>query len=348
MYNKIQAEDKHCQKDVLTGMAKTFKYFRFPKKCLQETNKNHPVCKNMLEDIKTIKNRFLELSELAYGEEALTTTEAQAICFECISVPGSEMFKVMRDLLQTINEPSQCFELQAGEEKMIQAGTGDNETYIVQREIDGSYSVPLTLEFVPSGDYDGYVTKYGKHITKEEVPEYYMGKVQRCIDVANTKMLGPNGEKLQIVINEPSQTNTCNTTDVKEIFIGSKDHRSNAGKYEADIDCETITHEILHLLGLCDEYQERLRGFYVDSKTGEVKSETSNYRNEKSVDDKDYEFKSAYDCRVTHSNSIMSDQYVRWSWVFTSSASEENNSLLEPGHFNSILYGSCSEKKQNL
>lgn len=339
LYNKIKHKNKTCQKDVLRGLAMDFRRAEVPEKCLQESNKSHPVCKNMLEDIHTVKDRILELAELIYGKDVLTSTEAQAICLECILVSGSKIFQTINELLKILEEQNQCLELQLGEEKVIHSDTGINQSYKVRRDSDGSYSVPLTLKFFPDEDYDGPVSK-------GEVSDYYMSYVQKCMKKANTKMLGPNGEKLNIVISKASETDTCSAADTKNILIGSRDLRSNSGKYKSDINCPTITHEILHLLGLCDEYQESSKGFYVDSRTGEVKGETSDFNKEKSVNDKDHEFKPAYDCRVTHPDSIMSHQFERWFFAFNSFYSDR--SLLDPGHFNSILYGHCLEKNKTF
>ena len=137
--------------------------------------------------------------------------------------------------------------------------------------MDNSYSIPLVLSFYPTEDYSGSVSQ-------DEVPEYYMNKVRTCMDQANQKLLGPNGEKLKINIQALTKQNEddCNRDNAIGIAIGPPDFRSNTGKYGSDIDCPTITHEVLHLLGLCDEYPETEIGFYVSSETGEVKRGTFN------------------------------------------------------------------------
>ena len=127
-------------------------------------------------------------------------------------------------------------------------------------------------------------------------------------------MLGPNGEKLKIVIQAPKNqgADTCNQRRyAQKITIESNRHFSNySTMYRPDIGCPTMTHEILHLLGLCDEYN-----------AGDL-----------------------YGCRVVMRYSIMSDSHTRWDNVFAG----KTNSLLNPGQFNAILYGSCDKKKQDF
>ncbi|MDE0118985.1 MAG: hypothetical protein OXM55_03130 [Bdellovibrionales bacterium] len=346
LYDKIKNQNERCQKNILSGLvAKELEYEEFPKRCLKEENKNHPVCKSMLKDINIVRNRVLDIAELAYGPEPLKTTEAAAPCLDCIIKEGeeNEPLNLFSDLIGDIQKQSQCHELKPGQEKRVYSDTGLNKSYNVKKESDGTYSISLNLNFFADEDYDG-------NVPKGQVPAHYMKWVQECMDKANQKMLGPNGEKLKIVIKSPKkQDPRCRAADTKEIAIGSTDHRSNAGKYEADIDCPIITHEVLHLLGLCDEYKERSRGYYVDAQTGEIEANVSNVFNEKEEinqkfqDKEAYQFKPAYDCRVTTSNSIMANSTQRWYNVFNFG---KNDSLLNPGQFNAILYGSCSEKNK--
>ena len=90
------------------------------------------------------------------------------------------------------------------------------------------------------------------------------------MEQANKGMLGPNGEKLKIIINEPSKNDKCGADDATKISVVSKKYRrGNATNYTSKFNCSNITHEVLHLLGLCDEYKEPVVGSYVNSKTGE-------------------------------------------------------------------------------
>ena len=329
-------------------MGKGLEGAEFPKRCLEEENKKHPVCESMSKNIDIVRGRVLELAELAYGPDVLKTTEAKAPCLDCVDNAKDMSLNLLSDLIHPFSEGehSQCSELEPGQEKRIYSGTMlNNNSYNIKKAKAGTYSIPLNLKFSADEDYDG-------DVPKDQVPAYYMREVQNCLNKANEKMLGPDGEKLKIVIQAPKKQDTdrCENSDTKEIAIGSQEHRSHVRKYASDIDCPTITHEVLHLLGLCDEYEETARGYYTHTQTGEVVGETqSRFRadeiNEKFAFVEGYEFKSQYGCRVTFINSIMSDQDERWDNVFKNG---KNDSLLTPWQFNAILYGSCEEKNKGF
>ena len=303
-------------------------------------NKNHPVCKSMSKDIDTIRGRISKVAELAYGPDVLKNTEAKASCLDCANKLNNEdeFLNTFSDLISEMNEQSQCYNLKSDEEKKVFSGTGLDKDYSLKRDDDGIYSVPLNLQFVADEDYNG-------EIEPDKVPEHFMNEVQKCINKANEKMLGPNGEQLKIVIH--GNERECQVGRPKKIKIGSTDYRSNSKKYESDIDCPTIVHEVLHLLGLCDEYAEQSMGFYMNSETEEKKTKLLNSikDNKELMNNEKYRFKLAFDCRTTViGDSIMSHQYDRWHHVFKRN---DYSSLLTPGQFNAILYGTC-EKKNKL
>ena len=338
LYNQIKNKDKKCQMNIVQRLADQFDLYNFPGECMEEKNKNHLVCKDMFKHVKATKNRFLEIMSLTYGEDALTKIQARAICIECASISNGSSNNLLLDAIKVAEHNLQCRDLKLNEEKIVFSGTElfVFSSYTVKKEVDGSYSVPLVLNFSPSEDYDGSVPQ-------NKVSEYYMKKAQVCMKKANQKMLGPNGEKLKInIIPAPVKhnKNICDRQEIIDIAIDSSDMRSYSYHYAADIDCPTMTHEILHLLGLQDEYKEESRGFYIDSKTGKkTRPIKDKMKIKKLVNNKNYTFKNSYDCRVSHSNSIMSNMYERWENVYNS---RTNESLLDPGHFNSILYGDCA------
>ena len=329
LYDKLKYKDKAFLKNIVSNMFNQLMSQAYLEQCLDPVNKNHRVCKGMKKNLIIKVQRFEALTKLAYGPDELKTTEAQALCFSCEESGMTKELYDLHHLFSFIGKHSQCSDPKPGEVKQMIKNEGH---YTVRKELDGSYSIPLNLEFSADEDYDG-------EVPRDQVPAHYRNKVQECLKKASTKMLGPNGEKLKLVIESPPEKNTCKE-EPKTIKIGSKNHRSYVTKYEADIDCPIITHEILHLTGLCDEYKETSRGFFVDSKTGKIKKSADIFEKPDSPDDK---FMSAYDCRVTSENSIMSDHYEKWENVF----SEENDSsLLNKGQFNAILYGNCQSKNQ--
>ena len=338
LYEIINKKDKDCQKNILKEIEKSLYKIEFPGRCLQEKNKTHTVCKTILEHIQVIQHRVFELTEMAYGLEVLKQS-AVTFCLECKFQETTSNNINFIDLLEHLEEQVQCSPLQPGQQKRVYPDRDPSlsRPYDLKREADGSYSVSLNLKFSPDG-YDGPVQE------KEQIHKYYLNKVQQCMDTANQKLLGPNGEKLKIIINGPkeNENQTCKKGDTIDISIKSQNYRSDHRNYESDIKCPAITHEVLHLLGLCDEYKEKKRGHYIDPETGQ-KIPPSQIKKYQSSSSTPYEFKTAYDCRMVTTNSIMADHRERWDNVFKE---EKNNSLLTEDQFNAILYGPCEEKNK--
>ena len=338
---KAGAADKKCQENLLDEMAWQLSHAEFPAPCLETENKSHKVCENMLKNIERIRGRISDLMELAYGPEALFETEAAAPCIDCaVKAESDGAQNPLKDLARFLEEKPQCLDLDPGGEKTVRSGNGLGHSYILKRDPDGGYSIDFPVEFSVDEDYDG-------EASKEDAPEHYRQRVQGCLEEASPMMLGPKGEKLKISISEPPSgaAGSCQNGQLpNRIAIGPKDYRSNSGKYEADIDCPTIVHEILHLSGLCDEYKERESGFYTDPETGKVAGANFGKAKDEDLEFSGLDFKPAYDCRPLSSNSIMSNQYERWRNV----KSGKNKSLLTNGQFKSLLYGSCPAKNRRF
>ena len=335
--DKIKDKGKKCQQDILSNLSTILEDQRLPEKCLQEENKNHTVCSNMLKDLSTWRERVTDLMEMAYGPDILSATSAQAPCTDCELAKINREISNLPGLINDLEEQSQCSDPKPGEQKIVHSDTSPNksynESYTVKKEPDGSFSIPFYIDFSVSENYDG-------DVPRSQAPAHYMAKTQQCLKKANTKMLGPNGEKLNFDIQPPPQNrdSVC-AKDIIPISIVSANRRSTMSKYASDINCSTITHEILHLTGLCDEYKERKTGFYVDPSTG-------NIARGKTAQNDNYEFKPAYDCRVVTipPPSIMANDEAKWNAVFK----RGNASLLNSGQFNAILYGSCKAKNESF
>lgn len=339
LYDKIKNRSDLCQKNILESTEKQLGRITMPKECLNEENKNHVVCETISQHVQTIQTRIFALTELTYGFDALKHSVV-TFCFECKFLERTQENTNFLELIGHLEDQIQCSTLEPGQQKRVYANTfpTNNESYDLKRETDGSYSVTFNLKFSADSDYDGPVPP-------EHVHAYYVDKVQKCMDVANQKLLGPNGEKLKLIINKPgnSTNDICLGKNTKNISIRSKSYRHDSKNYASDIDCPTITHEVLHLLGLCDEYKEEKLGYYTDPLTGEpISNEKKNIDN---AETSYHSFILAYDCRIIKENSIMSDQQERWDNVFKNNTEP---SLLTTEQFNAILYGSCEEKNKTF
>lgn len=329
IYNNLKGRNRTCIKQILTSLIDKLNTEKVPEKCLQEENKNQVVCKKLLKQIDTAKQRFFNLAKLIYTKTVLQFIKEKLICLKCPFLSKGHFDKDINSLTKTFEKleiKNQCSKLDIGEKKQLH--TSHSKYYTIKRERNGDYSGFLTLKFSPhKDDYDGPVPK-------EDVHGYYINKIKKCVYIANQKLLGPNGEKLRFVINSPvNKKNSCEKENTINISILSKDYHTNSGNYPSDLDCPSNIHELQHLF-LPDEYRNETKGFYIDPKTGEIQ----NIDNILDTNIKNYKFIPAFDCRVTQVNSIMANHQERWNNVFKY---KKNKSLLDPGHFYRILYGDC-------
>lgn len=331
----LEKQKSSCLKEIVKNMFKQLKSYRLSNSC--KNNTTHPVCKNMSKDYHLVQDRLLRLTELVYGKSARLETKMQ-ICSDCprLSEGGSSKGLDLQTIENVWQQSRNCEDIQPGEKKRVSSGTGLNKEYTVRREKDGSYSVILNLQFVAADNYEGPVER-------EEVPSYYRNQVQKCLnEKTNKKLLGPDGEKMQIVLQEKSSEQSPCPEPPEIIKIGPPGIFSFHNEYVSNIRCHSISHEILHQMGLCDEYFNEARGYIMDSKTGKIIEEVADIYEIDKLDPGQSLFL-AYDCRVIRSNSVMAHNRERWGNVFHR---KTENSLVTPEQFSAILYGDCKSKNQ--
>ena len=220
-------------------------------------------------------------------------------------------------------QQSACDDYNTGEERIfekdeVQEGLGG---YAIRKNPDGSYTASMALRFFPAEDYD-----FHRIIPHHRVHQHYRQKMRNCMKQVNPYILGPNGERLKIEILEPRSNSNI---PAHHISIQSSRGRSTSRSYESDISCQVMTHEIMHLLGLKDEYPEMHAGHSVNPSDGSIGGYNPSFPR--------YNF----DCRVTQKNSIMSHYWDR----FDSVNKRTQASLLYPIHFDAILYGQCDSRE---
>ncbi len=346
--DKIKNKDKTCQKNIVDTLTDTLEKAHFPKKCEESSNKSHPVCQDMLKSLPVLKNRVLKLTNIAYGSDATQAQFANALCRPDGTL--KESFNHPEKILDFIRIiQNQCWGSMAdGSQKMILTGADNkNQKYLLKKDKDGNYAITFPMIYVKGEGYDG----------PPDVDGHYRKKVQNCLKEASRYMKGPNGEKLKISISKPkpSSINNDNSCDnkgqkVHRIKIASQTHRSYVDTYSSDIGCPAITHEILHLTGLCDEYKERGGGTFLDAKTYKPLSASvvlNSIKKHGFVSTEDIRVRNKFPCRVvTVKNNIMSNSNVVWDNLKKAVAQGNKEvSLLSPGQFSSIIYGSCPRNK---
>lgn len=117
--------------------------------------------------------------------------------------------------------------------------------YLLKRRKDGNYQAILNVNFVQGA---GSVS-----------PQQMLQRAKGCLADASPFMKGPGGEQMEIVALSPEEIAALPKDErpaPNKISIEGPGHTNNAAAYSEKIDCATITHEMLHLFGLCDEYGE--------------------------------------------------------------------------------------------
>lgn len=348
---KLSARGPDCLKKALYALGQQIQNandsIHYPDDCNGQTGRQRSVCQRLLNDKTQLTERLSNLTDLVLSQTSSEAVQSLNTCLE-----NEPAFSALGEFLDDLDDEMTCRPYQRGEERDVSVGWSD---YKVKREADGSYTASIAMRFSPAEDYDNEDV-----VPKDQVPTHYFQKAQDCLEEANPKMLGPNGEQLNIVIEQP-QADSCLPT--RHITIQARGERSRSASYAADINCSTTVHEVLHEIGdLSDEYEESLRGYFVNADTGQV-IEVEDQFDENPGEG--FVFHPAYNCRVLQTNSIMSNDNEKWNKVFPpqgmigsfglAGISPVNtnvkpsdffeDSLLEPAHFNAILYGDCQDRE---
>lgn len=238
------------------------------------------------------QDNYLGLIDHHFGDGA-----TQVVC-ESIPEYDSEVSDI-KSLLSNLNEVNQCSPLEPGEVKVVNDynTTGVKMRYALKRETPQRLKANVVIDFK---------AQEGNTVTPDEL----LKKTQACLDVSSSYFTSPSGERMDVEVLSPDEAQSLPLNEkpaLNTVRIGEAGMRSNSGEYAEDAGCGTITHEVLHLMGLCDEYEERLNGYYVDTSTGQI----INNPTDDQKDDENVEWQTAYNqCRaISETPSIMSSHW---------------------------------------
>lgn len=225
----------------------------------------------------------------------ITAHEAQVGCKDCsqIATPAHHLAQNVDDAL--------CVQ-SVGSDQIAKNEYG---AFRIKRIGNKKYIAEINPKFygAPPGQDESYVS-YA--LRSGETHSRFVEYMNICLKRYNPYLKGPNGEELEIqAVNDNKIPQVAiyierdwdaRATGLSKVDIDKKKFRSSVHNYAADIDCPSVLHEALHLMGLKDEYNEVSAGYILNPETGE------------------HEFVSegaaGYDCRVMGpGNSVMSDQY---------------------------------------
>jgi hypothetical protein len=113
--------------------------------------------------------------------------------------------------------------------------------YLLERPMALGYRATVRLEFFKP---DGRV-----------IPgDQWRKRAQDCLDEAKPYLRGPQGETLEVILHDGSSLPTPKVNPVRIRWAGHQDDHRNWG---SDIHCSDVVHEVLHLLGVTDVYQQK-------------------------------------------------------------------------------------------
>jgi hypothetical protein len=112
-------------------------------------------------------------------------------------------------------------------------------------------------------DQNRYEATLNLNVTDVANPENgpaTLAKIRGCMELVAPALKGPENKSLRIRILTPEETAALPEAErpqqVNISVAPATEPRGHATNYLNSWKCDTITHEILHLLGLCDEYHE--------------------------------------------------------------------------------------------
>lgn len=181
---------------------------------------------------------------------------SQAIEEECTqntSEGEKDIFQSFSQLLKTVT-PVECqgLPLKEGQVKKFvrpQNWQGLLSGHAIKRVSSHHYQAILNLNFVENG-----VAETPNTIKMRE-------QVLGCIQIANKAIKGPGNEILEIKIIDPTLAKDMPADEVPEkldVNVLPPKLPSNMLNFST-MDCANITHEVFHMMGLVDEYDDSLR-----------------------------------------------------------------------------------------
>jgi hypothetical protein len=187
-------------------------------------------------------------------DQSLGTTSLQFnLGYNCFDNTNISHLNTLEGFLDGLKEEVSCVPLRPGESRSINvsdenSGSGVKQAFRVTRTPKG-FNLDFKLNFANKANDDSLNAEIAQR-TKE------------CYANMSKYLKGPKGEELNLNL-IPAEDYSSNVPGVYIKIMGA-DHRSNSSEWNKYIDCPTIIHETLHLVGLCDEYKERSSGYVFD------------------------------------------------------------------------------------
>lgn len=177
--------------------------------------------------------------------------------------------------------------------------TSVSHAYRLRRVGEKDFEAELTLEFSQDGISDSKL---------RELNTKMIERTNACLRTANRALTGPAGETLKVKVAAQS-SNPQSDPPKSAVKINPQLKRANSAEWSEALPCTTIVHEVMHLLGLCDEYRESSSGYV------RIRNPQTGAEELKRVDD-GAEIP-LYDCRAKGpDDSLMSAHWTAYAATF--------------------------------
>ncbi len=169
--------------------------------------------------------------------------------------PDANVKKFFREL----KEINSCRILDIGESRKIDSlSLSMPQTYNIKRTSDKEYRIRLNLDFVDTSfkNRDGSTT----------ISTHLMAQIKSCTKKYKNRLKDSSGRTLNLEVLTPRENNKLSNNErapAKKIYLADNSLAANSITYNNSMNCETIIHELFHLVGLVDEYNiPELRSVY--------------------------------------------------------------------------------------
>lgn len=187
--------------------------------------------------VTTLTNLLRPLKQGDIDEAAVATS------MTCLP-PGANQFTDISQLLAAIQRP--CDDIPVGEFRRYPNPTTPFHNYLLQRRDANTYEATIVGNF--------------QHLSGSVTPAQMMARANNCFQQMAPYLKSPAGQNLRIKYISPAEADSTLTSFQRppnvDITLNAGDVRGNATTFYETFQCETIVHETLHHLGLCDEYHE--------------------------------------------------------------------------------------------
>lgn len=227
-----------------TALEKTVKSIalRFPANCINSLLQNLA----LLAPATPASRRII--SALSPYEPIVQGFHDKALACE-VHQSGIETLLALAQNAQTVNE---CNPLQMNKWKRV-SGTsahGNPVNYSLNKSAAG-IRIAINIDFKQAAAPSEPANKTVSNATM-------LARARGCMEAVGGIIKGPTGEPMKIDLITPAEAARMPTAVRPKVNKVTIDHttdvRSNSGNYAHDVGCPTIVHEVLHLVGLCDEY----------------------------------------------------------------------------------------------